>query len=97
MIHLILRIKELDPSFLELPAQALCCSLQLKQPMSWNVETVERFENATLDKLLKMTVVKALDGKLLVTMKDEEGSLLNDMFDSHDSTGQAPGDEVRNI
>jgi hypothetical protein len=97
VINFILRIKELDPSLLELPAQALRCSLQLKQSMSWSLEMVERFESATLDKLLNMTVVKALDGKLLVTLKDEGGSLLNEMFDSPSSAEQAPSKEVPNI
>ena len=56
---------------------------------------IERFENITADKCLKMTVVKALDGKLLVTLKDECGSLLNDMFDTRDIPEQASSSKVQ--
>jgi hypothetical protein len=62
----------------------------MKRPRSWDSETNERLESITADKCLKMTVVKALDGKLFVTMKDEGGSLLNDMFDSRDGAEQVP-------
>ena len=91
------RIKELDPSLLELPAQAICCGLQIEQPTVWDSETKERFETSTVDKCLKMTVVKDLDVKLLVTMRDEEGSLsLNDMF-SQKSSDNSVKDSVKVI
>ena len=86
----ILRIKGLDPSLLELPAQALCCSLQMKGEISWSSEAKERFENIAADKCLNMSVVKVSDGKLLVKLKDEDGSLLNDVFDSSKNTDQGP-------
>ena len=75
-------MKELDPSLLELPAQALRCCLELKKPLAWNTETSERFETVTSDKCLKMRVSKVLDGRVMVvTLKDEEGSLVNDAFE----------------
>lgn len=85
---LFLRIKELDPGLLELPAQAICCGLQLKKPKVWDAAVNEQFESMTADKCLKMTVVKSLDGKLLVILKDDAGMLLNDLFDSGDGAMQ---------
>ena len=94
----ILRIKELDPSLLELPAQALQCTLQFKQPKSWSPEIIEEFENITADKCLKMTVVKSLDGKLLVNMVGEDGVLLNNMFEKKsDDSGEQDSSKVKNI
>ena len=43
--------------------------------------TNAKFETVTSDKCLKMKVRKALDDKLIVALSDEEGSLVNNLFD----------------
>ena len=97
IVCFLLRIKELDPSLLELPAQALRCGLQLKQPKSWSPEIVEEFETITADKCLRMTVVRLLDGKLLVNIVDEDGVLINDKYEKKQDTVKPDLDKVKSI
>lgn len=45
-----------------------------------------------------MTVVKSLDGKLLVNMAGEDGVILNDMFEKKsDDNGEQDSSKVKNI